>query len=134
FSTHLGKKMPLMLKHAQLSDDIAFRFSDKNWVSFPLSSDTYVHWLNQYQEYELINLFMDFETFGEHQWSDTGIFSFFEHVVDKFLMYDWNKFVTPSQVMSPVNPNELPTYHVPEPISWADIDRDLSAWRDNDLQ
>jgi alpha-amylase len=134
FSTQLEPKMPLMLKHAQLSDDVAFRFSDKNWVSFPLSADTYVHWLNHYQEHELINLFMDFETFGEHQWSDTGIFDFFEHVVSLFLQYPWNQFVTPGQVMKEVNLKQLPVYHVPQPISWADIDRDLSAWRDNDLQ
>jgi alpha-amylase len=134
FSSYTKHRIPLMLKHAQLSDDIAFRFSDKNWQSYPLNAETYVHWLNDYQEHEYINLFMDFETFGEHQWEDTGIFSFFEHVVSRFLEFDWNQFVTPSQVMSQVDATRLPFYKVSQPISWADIDRDLSAWRDNDLQ
>lgn len=134
FSSYTQKRIPIMLKHAQLSDDIAFRFSDKSWVSYPLSSETYVHWLNQYEQQEHINLFMDFETFGEHQWSDTGIFDFFKHMVEQFLRYKWNSFVTPTQAMSAVQATELPFYKVPQPISWADIDRDLSAWRDNDLQ
>ncbi len=134
FSSYTKHRIPLMLKHAQLSDDIAFRFSDRNWERYPLNADTYVHWLNQYQENEFINLFMDFETFGEHQWSDTGIFSFFEYVVEKLQQYSWNRFVTPSQAMRSVHVQQLPFYKVPEPISWADIDRDLSAWRDNDLQ
>lgn len=134
FSSYTRKRMPLLLKHAQLSDDVAFRFSDKSWVSYPLTAETYVHWLNRYQEEEYINLFMDFETFGEHQWADTGIFNFFRHVVEQFLHFSWNRFVTPSQVMKTANANQLPFYKVAEPISWADIDRDISAWRDNDLQ
>lgn len=134
FSSYTEKRIPLMLKHAQLSDDVAFRFSDKSWVSYPLSAETYVHWLNRYQEDEFINLFMDFETFGEHQWSDTGIFDFFRHVVGQFLQFSWNTFVTPSQATKGVNAVNLPFYKVALPISWADIDRDISAWRDNDLQ
>jgi alpha-amylase len=77
---------------------------------------------------------MDFETFGEHQWTDTGIFQFFEAVVEKFLGFSWNRFVRPSEVMIKAKASELPTYRVDQPISWADIDRDVSAWRDNDLQ
>lgn len=134
FSSYTAKRIPLLLKHAQLSDDIAFRFSDRNWVSYPLHADTYVHWLNSYAQEEIINLFMDFETFGEHQWSDTGIFEFFQHVVFKVLESKWNRFVTPSQAIKHVDVNTLPFYKVPDPISWADVDRDLSAWRDNDLQ
>lgn len=134
FSSYSKKRIPLMLKHAQLSDDVAFRFSDKNWSSYPLHADTYVHWLNDYQEYEYVNLFMDFETFGEHQWKDTGIFKFFAKVVEESLRFHWNAFVTPSQVFEKVDANTLPFYKVSQPISWADVDRDLSAWRDNDLQ
>lgn len=134
FRTNTDNPIPLLLKHAQLSDDIAFRFSNKNWESHPLSSETYVKWLNDYHESELINLFMDFETFGEHQWEDTGIFPFFEHMVEKFLRFSWNSFVTPSQIIKKVTVEKLPAYHVPEPISWADVDRDLTAWRGNELQ
>ncbi|MBP7842396.1 glycoside hydrolase family 57 protein [Candidatus Woesebacteria bacterium] len=135
------KQLPLLLKHAQLSDDIAFRFSDKSWVSYPLTSDTYLSWLNSYQHDEIINLFMDFETFGEHQWEDTGIFEFFKVLVAEILKHKKVAFVTPSQAIelnrakdSNSKQKQLPLYDVPEPISWADVDRDLTAWVDNELQ
>jgi alpha-amylase len=127
--------LPLLLKHAQLSDDIAFRFSDKSWVSYPLSADTFLHWINEYTHDDIINLFMDFETFGEHQWEATGIFEFFQIFVEHSLKFEKNKFVTPSQIFkSQENINDAPLYDVPYPISWADIDRDLTAWVDNELQ
>lgn len=159
------EQLPLLLKHAQLSDDVAFRFSDRNWSHYPLSAETYLQWVEVYGEQELINLFMDFETFGEHQWADTGIFSFFETFVHHFVRSEWNRFVLPSEAIatSPwqvVVPSSqpmaelLPTgenaaiqpptllarapddrrYDVPFPISWADVDRDLSAWLENAFQ
>ncbi|HYD35632.1 MAG TPA: glycoside hydrolase family 57 protein [Vitreimonas sp.] len=132
-------KLPLLLKHAQLSDDIAFRFSDKNWHAHPLTVEKYLEWVEIYPEHHLVNLFMDFETFGEHQWADTGIFQFFEALVQKFLERPWNTFVTPSQVIEKLQTakrklNDLPVYNVPLPISWADVDRDLTAWTENALQ
>lgn len=135
YATHTGQhQIPMMLKHAELSDDIAFRFSDKQWTSHPLSAETYLDWLSDYWHHEVVNLFMDFETFGEHQWADTGIFEFFEQMVAGFLRSEWNQFITPSQELVSVQVKNLPVYDVPEPISWADVDRDLSAWRDNHLQ
>lgn len=134
FAGNTKNKLPLLLKHAQLSDDIAFRFSDKSWVSFPLSADTYLHWLDSYMHDEVINLFMDFETFGEHQWADTGIFEFFKIFVTHSITHEKNSFVTPSQLILENNQEYLPVYDVPDPISWADVDRDLTAWVDNDLQ
>jgi len=159
FVSNSEKKIPLLLKHAQLSDDLAFRFGDKSWKWHPLPADRYLDWVEIYPEDEFVNLFMDFETFGEHQWADTGIFEFFEHFVKKFLAKPWNKFVTPSEVFSKLylvpaknsdkkvkrssqkqttithNPlHSLPVYDVPEMISWADVNRDLTAWRDNSLQ
>ncbi len=148
---------PLLLKHARLSDDIAFRFSNKGWQWHPLTVKRYLDWIEIYPEDELVNLFMDFETFGEHQWEDTGIFDFFYHFVKEFLQKEWNRFVTPTQVFDQVNrPNsrqdsvtneeklssqemkyqleELPVYDVPDYISWADVDRDLTAWVGNQLQ
>jgi alpha-amylase len=135
-------QLPLLLKHAPLSDDIAFRFSDKNWADHPLSAEKYLHWLEIYPQDHIVNLFMDFETFGEHQWEDTGIFKFFEALIGKFLKRNWNKTVTPSEILIPqyeeINQQKdlqpQPVYEVPQPISWADIDRDLTAWVDNDLQ
>ncbi len=134
YSSYTKDRIPLLLKHAHLSDDIAFRFSANHHAGNPLTSETYVHWLNDYKEDEFVNLFMDFETFGEHQWEDTGIFQFFEHMVAQFLRFPWNKFQNPSQIFSKEDAKNLPFYKVPDPISWADIDRDLTAWNGNDLQ
>ncbi len=135
FAGKTEKKLPLLLKHAQLSDDIAFRFSEKSWVSYPLTADTYLEWLNSYRHDEIINLFMDFETFGEHQWEDTGIFEFFKVLVSKILKHNKVSFVMPSKAIAQnSNKKKLPTYDVPIPISWADVDRDLTAWIDNELQ
>lgn len=133
--------IPVLLKHAQLSDDIAFRFSQQSWSDWPLTSDKYLQWLSNYYSDEIIGLFMDFETFGEHQWVSTGIFDFFRYLIVDGLKQSSLKFVTPSEVL--IKPharrrrswlNQLPIYHVDEPISWADEHRDLSAWRSNDFQ
>ncbi|MBU0974087.1 glycoside hydrolase family 57 protein [Patescibacteria group bacterium] len=136
-------KLPLMLKHAQLSDDVAFRFSDKSWKMYPLMVEKYLDWFRSYGENDYINLFMDFETFGEHQWKDTGIFEFFLEFVKQSSENDSTEFVTPTEVFQKyqkpflklsLDRDSLPVYDVPEPISWADVDRDLTAWRDNDFQ
>lgn len=125
--------LPLLLKHAELSDDIAFRFSDPNWADYPIHADKYFSWLTNYGDDEIINLFMDFETFGEHQWTDTGIFEFFADLVKRISQSSSSVFKTPSELFQKAHKN-LPAYDVPEPISWADIDRDLTAWLANDLQ
>ena len=142
-----GVKPPLflLLKNAQLSDDIAFRFSQKSWVSYPLTAKKYLSWLDEYDDNEVINLFMDFETFGEHQWPETGIFEFFEDLAERFLEAEkkTHQFVTPSEMKKialegltkmELDVDALPIYDINRPISWADCERDLSAWMDNDLQ
>lgn len=136
FKSYNDSPFPIMLKQAELSDDIAFRFSDRNWHCYPLSVDRYLDWMSVYSDNELINLFMDFETFGEHQWEDTGIFEFFENFVAEFLSKSWNKFVLPGPTLTKAQKkiDQLETYDVPDPISWADVDRDLTAWIDNPLQ
>jgi alpha-amylase len=135
--------IPVLLKHAVLSDDIAFRFSQKSWESWPLTAEKYQSWISMYDQDQYINLFMDFETFGEHQWEDTGIFEFFEEWVKLFLKYDFDVFVTPSEEARVAQIgtadyrswlSNLPIYNIIEPISWADEHRDLSAWRSNSLQ
>lgn len=130
--------LPLLLKHAQLSDDIAFRYSDRNWSQFPLRPDRYHEWLRQYPDEAVINLFMDFETFGEHQWEADGIFEFVSDFVARVLADPHCSFVTPTEVLSQSKQvsesTEFPIYNVPEPISWADVDRDLTAWTANQLQ
>lgn len=139
YHSYTQKKLPLLLKNAELSDDIAFRFSDKNWKEHPLTVEKYLNWVEIYPEDHLVNLFMDFETFGEHQWQDTGIFLFWGKFVEEFIKKDWNKFVLPSEVVDSLQDNpslwaEHPCYDVPDLISWADVDRDITAWRDNPLQ
>jgi alpha-amylase len=125
--------LPLLLKQSQLSDDVAFRFSDRSWKWYPLTSQRYMEWLEQFEDDELINLFMDFETFGEHQWAETKIFQFVEEWV-KLVVKKKMQFILPREAIAAEEKKKLPVYGVSEPISWADVDRDLTAWRGNDLQ
>lgn len=124
------KRLGLLLKNYRLSDDIAFRFSDRHWSGWPLSADRYVQWL-QRAEGPLVNLFMDYETFGEHQWAEHGIFDFFAAVVDRWLA-NGGRFVTVSQAIAGSTPaGEL---SMPRTVTWADSERDLTAWNGNDMQ
>lgn len=126
-------KLKLLLKNFKLSDDIAFRFSNRAWESWPLTTEKFVSWLNAVpQEEETINLFMDYETFGEHQWADTGIFHFLRALPAAVFKYSNFIFATPSEVADMHQPKAA--LHVPHPISWADEERDLTAWLGNELQ
>ena len=125
--------MPLLLKNYKLSDDIAFRFSSKDWSGYPLTAPKFAQWLSAINgSGELINLFMDYETFGEHQWQSTGIFEFLEALPGELLKHPDNDFITPSEVVERYEP--IAKLSIPEPISWADVERDLSAWRSNSIQ
>lgn len=123
----------LLLKNYKLSDDIAFRFSDQGWSGWPLSAETYNQWMNSsIADQPIANLFMDYETFGEHQWVDTGIFDFFEDFVGKWLSNNDNTFYTLSGAIDAFEPaGEI---SMPNTISWADSERDLSAWTGNSMQ
>ncbi|WP_200974739.1 glycoside hydrolase family 57 protein [Echinicola sp. 20G] len=126
-------KLKVLLKNFRLSDDIAFRFGEKAWADWPLTTDKFVNWINQIpQEEEVINLFMDYETFGEHQWAESGIFDFMSHLPEAVFSNSNFTFSTPSEVVKEVPP--VGKIHVPVPISWADEERDLTAWLGNDLQ
>lgn len=126
-------KLRLLLKNFQLSDDIAFRFSNQGWNGWPLTTEKYVHWLNALPARdELVNLFMDYETFGEHQWASTGIFDFMRALPGEVFSHSNFEFRTPSEVAS-LHQSVAPL-HVPHPISWADEERDLTAWLGNELQ
>ena len=124
----------LLMKNYKLSDDLAFRFSNKSWTEWPLTADKYVHWLNALPEDQpLVNLFMDFETFGEHQWEDTGIFEFLGALPSEFMKHgDDRSFVTISEAIEKYQP--VDTIDVPDTITWADTERDLSAWLGNSMQ
>uniref|UniRef100_A0A7V5XFJ1 Alpha-amylase n=1 Tax=Thermodesulfobacterium geofontis TaxID=1295609 RepID=A0A7V5XFJ1_9BACT len=129
----------LLLKHYRLSDDIAFRFSDKSWGEYPLTAKKYVSWIKDLTLIEkegknlYLNLFMDYETFGEHQWKESGIFEFIKNMVEFLLKERDIAFLLPSEVSYTLN-YKPKTVSVPEPTSWADIERDLSAWLSNSLQ
>ncbi len=123
----------LLLKNYRLSDDIAFRFGDQSWADWPLTADKFARCVNAVDgDGYLVNLFMDYETFGEHQWADTGIFDFLRHMPEEVFKTPGNGFLTPSEAA-----DRFPTsgeYDVPHMISWADTERDLSAWLGNAMQ
>jgi len=129
-SKRAAKSLPLLLKSYQLSDDVAFRFSNKGWTDWPLTTEKYAEWLG-IAEGETINLFMDYETFGEHQWEDTGIFHFMEKLPEVLKHHNIG-FRTPSETIKHCEQHGV--YDVPHFLSWADMERDLSAWLENDLQ
>lgn len=123
----------LLLKNYRLSDDIAFRFGNRAWTEWPLTAEKYASWVAAAQENgPLVNLFMDFETFGEHQWADTNIFAFFEAFVGEWLKKDEHRFYTVTEAAQSYEPSgEL---SVQDTITWADSERDLSAWLGNSMQ
>lgn len=129
----------LLLKHYKLSDDIAFRFSDRGWAEYPLRAEKYVQWVKELTLSEkegrnlYLGLFMDYETFGEHQWKESGIFDFTQNVIELLLKEREIAFLFPSEVHSTLNYNPR-GLSVPTPTSWADTERDLSAWLSNPLQ
>jgi len=123
----------LMLKNYRLSDDIAFRFGEKGWKEYPLTADKFAQWINAINgNGHVVNLFMDYETFGEHQWADKGIFEFLKSLPHEILKHPDNNFVTPSEALSLYN--AVAELDIPKLISWADIERDLSAWLGNSMQ
>ena len=127
------KNLKLLLKNYRLSDDIAFRFSNRSWNQWPLTASKYQNWLNmEALRGNLINLFMDFETFGEHQWEDTGIFSFMEQFINNWISEYDNRFVTVSEACDLMDP--VDEVSMPETVTWADTERDLSAWLSNAMQ
>ncbi len=130
--TSLNKNVKLLLKNYKLSDDIAFRFSNKGWKEHPLTVPKFSQWINATNgNGEIINLFMDYETFGEHQWIDTGIFDFMEHLPEEILKHPDNSFVTVGEAAKIPAKSDI---DFPYFVSWADTERDLTAWVGNDIQ
>ena len=126
-------RLALMLKNYLLSDDIAFRFSDRNWAEWPLRAEKFAEWVNQVNgNGYVVNLFMDYETFGEHQWADSGIFDFMYHLPEHVLKQADNNFMTLSRAAQTYTP--VAELDIPHMVSWADMERDLSAWLGNAMQ
>lgn len=127
------QRLKLLLKNYALSDDIAFRFSNRAWSEYPLTADKFARWIDRVNgNGQCVNLFMDYETFGEHQWEDTGIFEFMHHLPAEVLKHPDNNFMTPSELVDAYEPVDV--VDVPHIISWADTERDLSAWLGNAMQ
>jgi alpha-amylase len=127
----VNANLKVLLRNYKLSDDVGFRFSARNWPGFPLTADKYANWMsNSYGD--VINLFMDYETFGEHQWIETGIFEFLKHLPGEVLKHDSLDFATVSEAVERYN--SVGDIDSPWAISWADEDRNVSTWLGNNMQ
>jgi alpha-amylase len=126
-------KLKALLKNYRLSDDVAFRFSDRGWSEWPVTVEKYADWVHKVAgSGEIINLFMDYETIGEHQWADTGIFEFFKKLPEAVLSRGDFAFETPGEAAAHLDP--MAQLDVPYFTSWADLERDVTAWLGNPMQ
>jgi alpha-amylase len=133
YCNSINPRLKVLLRNFVLSDDIAFRFSNKGWNSWPLTADKYASWISKLApKSELINIFLDYETFGEHNWKETGIFDFLVHLPGAILKKTPFKFMTPTEIAESLQP--VSAISIPTPISWADEERDITAWLGNELQ
>lgn len=130
FTQKVNQKIKLLLKNYKLSDDIAFRFSNKSWEEYPLTPEKFADWIEE-ADGNIVNLFIDFETFGEHQWEDSGIYKFLKQL-PKELLKRGITFKTLSETTKAYKTHGEIDIH--EMISWADESRDLSAWTGNNVQ
>ena len=124
-------KIKALLRNYRLSDDIGYRFSEKSWNEYPLTAEKYANWLSSLQG-DCVNVFMDYETFGEHHWQDTGIFDFLRHLPPQISGHRNLRFATPSELVERIPPQG--EIDVPYVTSWADMERDTSAWLGNEMQ
>jgi alpha-amylase len=125
-----AKPIKVFTKNYALSDDVAFRFSDQNWGEYPLTPTRYANRIHRFaDEADVVNLFMDYETFGEHQWEETGIFELMKIFPEKTLRHLDFDFKTPSEVLEKYEAKD--TFDCPNYSSWADTERDTSAWLGN---
>ncbi len=133
YCNSLNPRLKVLLRNFVLSDDIAFRFSNRNWNSWPLTADKYASWINKLApKNELVNIFLDYETFGEHNWKETGIFDFLSHMPGSILKKTPFRFMTTTEIAETLQP--VSAINIPSPISWADEERDITAWLGNELQ
>ena len=129
----VNPKLKLLLRNFRLSDDLAFRFSNQSWPEWPLTAEKFVDWLNAIDaKEEVVNIFIDYETIGERQWKETGIFDFFFSLPKTVFSQSNFSFSTPRELNDRLQP--IASLHVPFPISWADEERDLTSWLGNELQ
>lgn len=133
YCNKINPKLKVLLRNYQLSDDLTFRFSNQDWSEWPLTTEKFVQWINKIdKKEEVLNLFIDYETIGEHQWKETGIFDFFRYLPGAVLSKTNFSFETPEALSHELQP--MAAISVPHAISWADEERDLTAWLGNELQ
>lgn len=128
----VNPRLKVLMRNYKLSDDIAFRFSKQEWNEYPLSPEKFVKWMDDDKNDEIINLFMDYEIFGEHQGKETGILRFLEELPDAVFKNSNFQFVTPSEAVRSLQP--VSAVSVPNTISWADEECDVSTWLGNEMQ
>lgn len=129
----VNPRLKVLMRNFNLSDDISFRFSDKNWSEYPLTADKLIQWIeNLDSREEVVNLFLSYDSFGQHQKKETGIFDFLEHFAMKVSENKHLNFATPAEVAKKVQP--VSVVSVPHAISWADEERDLTNWLGNKMQ
>ena len=129
----INPRLKILMRNFKLSDDISFRFSNSGWSEFPLTADKFLSWLeNLGEKEEVVNIFLSYESFGERQPKESGIFDFLEDVSKKIVERKKFRFSTPSEVIEELQP--ISVVSVPHAISWADEERDLSAWLGNKMQ
>lgn len=127
----LNPRLKLLLRDSNLSDDLRYRFSEREWCEWPLTAEKYVDWIDK-TEGDVVNIFCDYETFGVYQNKDTGIFEFCQNFIDEVIKRDSLKLSLPSEITQDLAPNAV--LHVPYAISWAGEAKDISTWLGNDLQ
>ncbi len=133
YCNRINPKLKVLLRNFRLSDDLTFRFSNQDWSEWPLTTEKFVDWLNKVDKNEeVVNLFLDYETIGEHQWKETGIFDFFRALPETVFSKSDFSFKTPEDLYHELQP--VAALSVLHPISWADEERDLTAWLGNELQ
>ncbi|WP_430974530.1 glycoside hydrolase family 57 protein [Sunxiuqinia rutila] len=125
-------RLKVLMRNHKLSDDIAFRFSNQAWNEYPLTAEKFVRWINHDKKDEIINLFMNYEAFGERQSEESGIFRFMEHLPQAVFSQSNFRFATPSEIADEFQP--VSAVSVQHPISWADEERDITAWLGNEMQ
>ena len=133
YTNVMNPRLKLLLKNSRLSDDLTLRFSDHSWHEWPLTADKYARWLkDSTQDSEIVNLFMNYETFGENQLAETGIFEFMRSLPEYIFSTTDFEFLTPGEAVKKHQP--VAPLHVPYPISWADEEKDITGWLGNELQ
>ncbi|HCE57601.1 MAG TPA: alpha-amylase [Prolixibacteraceae bacterium] len=129
----VNPRLKMLMRNYKLSDDIAFRFSNKQWNEYPLNTDKYMRWLRNLPEKdEIVSLFLSYEAFGERHADESGIFTFLEELLEKIVQSSDFKLSTPYEIIKDLQP--VSAVSVPHSISWADEERDLTAWLGNEMQ